>query len=586
MSNRCLKLPAHCLGWRRLPILGLMFCTVFAVAQAGPPGASGSAPAPTVAPTPAPAPSASPAAGTIPEIRFSFSEATLRLPTAQDKGTVDLLVSAEATGKEPLPAEKIVVVDAAPKDAPAGSPKVTFENVAEQQGAGKTRTWFLQARVEGLPVNSVPLTRTALVTLGTFQRSLTYLVTNRPASPPDFTVVQPAPWTSTTDDVAAALLISAGEQPLRGLRLAHAALNDKTQSANIPLQAFDLCTTAEGGCVAPPTIPAGSAQTVYLRFKEGKRPLGRFTGTVSLAIDARADAKPVTVEINATSGTAQFGGAILILAGVLVALGMSGWSRNRLQRLAALQPVAAARERIERLLLALEPVQQATGLTFEQIRARFERLVSEELDESLLDAQGLLPKVWAVTVGTADTAALQARLKAMEPQIAGLTVMVREGALVLLTRLEAVAVTDPLVDAKRKRIRNAIESLDDPNAIATEVEADKIVRLALKAGVLPQPFEVHGGGMQDADASRRAPLSVQRIAAEIEALNGTTWLVYAILTSVSGAAALILTNPGFGSLLDFVFCLSWGFGMPVTLEKLQQSSPTQIGKAVSITLPA
>lgn len=581
MSNCRLKLPVFCLEWRHLPILGLMCCAIV-VAQAATPGATGSAPA--TVPAPAPAQSPLPEPGVVPEIRFAFSEATLRLPTAQEKGTVNLLISAEASGKDPLTGA--IDVKDSEENAPAGSPKVTFERVAEQQGAGKTRTWFLQARVEGLPVNSVPLTRTALVTLGTFQRSLTYLVTNRPASPPDFTVVQPAPWTSTTDDVAAALLISAGEQPLRGLRLAHAALNDKTQSATIPLQAFDLCTTAEGGCVAPPTIPAGSAQTVYLRFKKGERPLGRFAGTVSLAVDARADAKPVTVEINASSGRAQFGGALLILVGVFVALGMSGWSRNRLQRLAALQPVAAARERIERLLLALEPVKQATGLPFEQTRARFERLVSEELDESLLDAQGLLPKGWAVTVGSADTAALQVRLKAMEPLIAGLTVMVREGALVLLTRLEAVAVSDPMVEAKRERIRDAIKSLDDPNAIATEVEADKLVRLALKASVLPQPFEMHGGGVQDAVASPRAPLSVQRISAEIEAVNRTTWLLYAILTAVAGAATLILTNPGFGSLLDFVFCLFWGFGMPVTLEKLQQSSPTQIGKAVGITLPA
>lgn len=585
MSSYRLMLPFHCLEWRHLPILGLMCCAVAAVAQAGTPAASGSATAPATVPAPATAASASPAPGAIPEIRFSFSEATLRLPTAQEKGTVDLLVSAEATGKDPLPAEKITVVDAGPKDAPAGSPRVTFENVAEQQGTGKTRTWFLQVRVEGLPVNSGLLARTALVTLGTFQRALPYLVTNKPATPPDFNVIQPAPWSSTKDDVAGALLISAGEQPLRGLRLAHATLNDKTQSASIPLQALELCTTPSSGCIAPPLIPAGSAQTMYVRFKDGQRPLGRFAGTVSLVVDARADAKPVSVEINATSAPAQLAGAALILGGVLLALGMSGWSRNRLQRLAALQPVAAARERIERLLLALEPVQQATRITFENTHARFERILSEELDESVLDAQGLLPKVWALAAGTVDTAALLASLKAKEPQIAGLTVMVREGALVLLTRLKAVADNDPLANEKRKRIRDAIATLDDPNAIATETDADKLVRLALQASLPPQPFESNKGA-QSVDAPPRAPLSVQRIGAEIEALSGATWLVYAILTAVAGTATLILSNPGFGTLLDFVYCLFWGFGMPVTLEKLQQLSPTQIGKTVGISLPA
>lgn len=585
MLNRRMRLSIACLRWRLLPALGLLCCAVTAVAPAATPGEAGSAPAPAAAPTPTPAPSPSLAPGAAPEIRFAFSEATLRLPTAQDKGTVDLLISAEATGKDPLPTEKISVVDAASKDAPAGSPKVTFETVAEQQGAGKSRTWFLRAHVEGLPVNSVPLTRTALVTLGTFQRSLTYLVTNRPATPPDFTVVQPAPWSSTKDGVAAALLMSAGEQPLRGLRLAHAALSDRTQSTSIPLQALDLCTTASGGCLDPRLIPAGSAQTVYLRFKDGQRPLGRFTGTVSLAVDARADAKPVSVEINATCAWAQLGGAVLILGGVFVALGMSGWSRNRLQRLAALQPVAAARERIERLLLALEPVQQATGVTFENTHARFGRLSNEELDESILDAQGMLPQVWALAAGTVDTAALQARLKSKEPQIAGLAVMVQEGALVLLTRLKAVADNDPIANDKRERIRKAVAMLDNPNAIATEAEADKLIRKALEASLPPQPLQAMQGA-QAADAPPRAPLSVQRIGAEIEALNRATWLFYGILTALAGAATLILANPGFGTLLDFVFCLFWGFGMPVTLEKLQQLSPTQVGKAVGISLPA
>jgi len=105
-------------------------CCAFVVAQAATPGATGAAPA--VAPAPAPEP------GAVPEIRFAFSEATLRLPTAQEKGTVNLLISAEATGKDPLPTEAIRVDDAAEKDAPAGSPKVTFERVAEQQGTGKS----------------------------------------------------------------------------------------------------------------------------------------------------------------------------------------------------------------------------------------------------------------------------------------------------------------------------------------------------------------------------------------------------------------------------------------------------------------
>ncbi len=558
-------------GRRLLPVLGLMFCAAAAAAQTGEKGA-------------APAPAASQAAAPVPapEIRFSFGEATLRLPTAQSKGTVDVLISAEATGKEPLPAETISVIDMTSKDAPAGSPKVTFEVVAEAQAGPKTRSWFLRAAIEALPVNSAPLSRTALVTLGAFKRTLTYVVTNKPASSPDFTVVQPATWSSTEDKVAAAILISAGDQPLRGLRLAHAALSDKSQTASIPLQALDLCATATGACVAPSPIAAGSSETVYLRFKALQRPLGRYTGTVSLAVEARADAKPVTIEVNATSDIAKAVGTLVILAGIVVALTMSVWSRNRLQRLSALQPVAAARERIERLLLALEPVRLDARVDFDRTRSHFDLLRVEKLDEAALDAEGLLPKVWSVSASATSAAALQERLKLLEPEIAGLAVMVREGALVLVTRLKAVSADDTQATAKRGRIIAAIRTLDDPTKLATEQAAGSLVAAALQASVLPSGFEVFNAS----NPMGRVPLSVQRIIGEVEALSRVTWFVYAALTAVAGTATLILQNPGFGTGLDFVFCLFWGFGMPVTLEKLQQLSPTQTAKAVGITLPA
>jgi hypothetical protein len=211
--------------------------------------------------------------------------------------------------------------------------------------------------------------------------------------------------------------------------------------------------------------------------------------------------------------------------------------------------------------------------------------VAEDLDESLLDREGMLPRRWSLAVGGVDMAALQTRLRDFEPRIAGLAVAVREGALVLLARFETVADNDPVASEKRRQIVTALGMLDDPDAMATEADAAKLVAQALQASVFKQAFEL-AGGAQGADAPPRAALSLQRISTEIDVLSGATWLVYAILTAVSGFAALVLTNPGFGSCLDFVYCLFWGFGMPVTLEKLQQLSPTQVGKSVGVSLPA
>jgi hypothetical protein len=323
-------------------------------------------------------------------LRFAFGDATLRLPTGTEKGTVHLTISAEATGKEPVPAGEIEVVD-----IKQPGPTVDFKRVAEHQSSGKGRIWFLKADVSALPINSAPLTRSALVSLGEFKRTVPYVLTNRPASAPDFSITPPALWQrksktalwqwNSDNEVAAALLVAAGEQALLGLRLAHVSLTEKTQQQrSIPLQALELCTLpTDDVCVAPPVIPAQSSQTVYLRFKKGEKFLGRFSGTVSLAVDARAEAKPVPVDLASTACLEQWIGGIVIAAGVYAAFRLSAWSRSRLHRLAALQPVAAARERVLRLLMELDPVRDNTGVNFDATRNFFKELINGLTEDHL-----------------------------------------------------------------------------------------------------------------------------------------------------------------------------------------------------------
>jgi hypothetical protein len=177
-----------------------------------------------------------------------------------------------------------------------------------------------------------------------------------------------------------------------------------------------------------------------------------------------------------------------------------------------------------------------------------------------------------------DTTSLQAHLKKLEPAIAGLAVVVNEGALPLLKRWESDP--DPV---SRTRVKDALQILDAPENAKTEDEAVALVARAKTQAQPPQPIQAQ----QAPDhAAPRTPLTLQRISAEIETINKTTWYAYLFLTSVAGIATLILVNPGFGSLLDFVYCLFWGFGLPIALEKLQQLSPSAVAKPLGITLPS
>lgn len=557
--------------WYQWLVLTAILCAAFTVmpAQAETPASGSVSPAPIATPAGVGA-TATPSA----ELRFAFGDATLRLPTGTEKGTVHLTISAEATGKEPVPAGEIEVVD-----IKQPGPTVDFKRVAEYQSSGKGRIWFLKADVSALPINSVPLTRSALVSLGEFKRIVQYVLTNRPASAPDFSITPPAPWQQNSNNkVAAALLVAAGEQALLGLRLAHVSLTEKAQQQrSIPLQALELCTQpTDDVCVAPPVIPAQSSQTVYLRFKKGEEFLGRFSGTVSLAVDARAEAKPVPVDLASTADWAQGIGAALIVVGVFAAYFLSAWSRSRLQRLAALQPVAAARERVLRLLMELDPVRDSTGINFDATRDCFKKVI-KSLTEDDLEAKGLLPPTRSAIDTVPDTTSLQAHLKELEPAIAGLAVVVNEGALPLLKRWESDP--DPV---SRTRVKDALQILDAPNNAKTE---DDAVALVARAKTQAQPPPIQAQQAPD-HAAPRTPLTLQRISAGIETIKKTTWCAYLFLTSVAGIATLILVNPGFGSLLDFVYCLFWGFGLPIALEKLQQLSPSAVAKPLGITLPS
>lgn len=519
-----------------------------------------------------------PAAGSDPvpvtgEVRFALGDGPLRLPTGVVKGRVDLTVSAEAVGNEPLPAGHLQVSDLTGPGS-AGEPQVDFKVQAEHQGSGKGRMWFVSATVTGMALNST-LTRTALVSLGPFRRSVPYVLSNQPRSAPEFSITPPAPWLLSSGREACALLVAAGDQPIQGLRIAHASLNEKSQQAGIPLQALELCRHAEGKCVAPEPIAALSSQTLFLRIKEGQRPLGRFSGTVALGVDGRADTKPVALEVASTSTEARGVGALLIAMGVGGAFYLSVWSRARLQRLSALRPATAAREQIMRLLLALDAACSTMRVDLQALRVHFEELAAG-LSETELDARNLLPGSVPGSGGSTDTAGLQAHLKTLEPQIAGLAVIVRAGVQPLLKSWE-----DAPAGEARDAVVKALLTLDAPAEAMTEEAAQALVA---KARALARPTQVLGL-REVRGIAPRAPLTLQHISAQIETINKATWLAYLVLTSVAGIALLIINNTGFGTLMDFVYCLFWGFGLPVTMEKLQQLSPSGVASPLGITLP-
>jgi hypothetical protein len=82
-----------------------------------------------------------------------------------------------------------------------------------------------------------------------------------------------------------------------------------------------------------------------------------------------------------------------------------------------------------------------------------------------------------------------------------------------------------------------------------------------------------------------APPTVQQLSWQIARLSRLVWLVWGGLTLVGGVMALILPNAGFGTALDYFFCLIWGFEIPTTVDRLQQIGPGGIASSIGVVLP-
>lgn len=59
---------------------------------------------------------------------------------------------------------------------------------------------------------------------------------------------------------------------------------------------------------------------------------------------------------------------------------------------------------------------------------------------------------------------------------------------------------------------------------------------------------------------------------EMQTISIAVWLIYGLLTALSGFAVLVLNNAGFGVPLDLVFAFFWGFGLPTAIQSLTSGS--------------
>lgn len=360
-------------------------------------------------------------------------------------------------------------------------------------------------------------------------------------------------------------------RPLQGVRVVYSTLQDPTSEAIIPPDSLHVGRTnaCAGDAGYAPLDPKPILLCVHATTA------GSYNGTVVLGALNAGEAKPFNLTVHVTSGTYRLRGAGLIALGIIVSWMVTVFLRRVSARNDALLPAAQLRGKVEELAMRIAAAQRPLG--GESVVGSFNRVITdlrEALSESNLTQQRYVPGV--LSSAFAGSAAVGEGypqfLQEKGTRIAVLTILIRG--------LEQVATIESYPIANRVGAANMIDD-QAGDAAGTLEQATTAVASAIefmKAGRVPAAaanVQLAGSGMP----------TTQELLMHQQFVNATTWLVWAILTLVAGYAALVLSNPGFGTPTDLVKCFLWGLGVQVAGTQLQQITPSTISSTINVSIP-
>jgi hypothetical protein len=91
---------------------------------------------------------------------------------------------------------------------------------------------------------------------------------------------------------------------------------------------------------------------------------------------------------------------------------------------------------------------------------------------------------------------------------------------------------------------------------------------------------MHAGIVQGSTLPSTTDLNVS-----LRRMNLSVWIIWGVITLMAGVAAVILTNQGFGTPMDYVKCFFWGLSIQAGGQQLQQLSPTAVATDFKISVP-
>jgi hypothetical protein len=438
-------------------------------------------------------------------------------------------------------------------------------------------TWLVTVTAKALPANATERHVLAIAFQDKRYR-LAYTLTDRPATAATFTVAPPpSPWLLRWDGARSplAVTVTTGDQPITGLRVAQSTLREAGGLVQVGPEDFGpLCAGQD--C----SIPARSTRTFEMRLDStNHQPHGKFTGTVSFAIDQIADLQAVPVTLHGTSTTMAIIGGLALLSGLWLASYVRGL-KPIAAHAQALRPVLALRTAVGDVRRAAADAVRGTTLELPGIAARLDDF-DRRLSTDTLEGQNLLPARHADAFGlSADAAArLQAHLAKISAELGAVAVLVHQGAAVLGRRWPSAS-----EDARQHTVTKAAE-LD---AFATGVATAEAATAKLPEFLVPPPQPDIGElapGPGPIPEQAPGPVTVEEATFTIERASDAAWWIWGATSFVTGLAALIVPNAGFGTAMDLITCFLWGLGVTTAGTTLQSMTPSTVATSIGVGIP-
>jgi len=543
---------------RSLLLLGLLgSLTLMAHAQIS--GAeTGISPAPVPAQAPSPAP----------KVTFSFVDPTVRLLAGSQDGTGEISVRSSQK------------LNTAPEITDDKLPHPPAAKVLKFESAGEVapNIWRYRVIVSGLTPASTTQQRYAEIrSAGNEPVTIPYLLSNQTANFSWSISKPPDPWVSSTwsaGETCTSFSVTPRDSPATGVRISSGLVEQTTKEA-LTIDNLKVCFADSSDCkgTTPIDLPANITSQLKLCTTSGFH--GDFHGPVTLASLQKPDGDVILQNANFSSFPAKLAGFLLILAGVFVAWLAKVWGRTRLERNQALIPAILMRSQLERLSITIEKFPADYRDLPRRIKNAIQKLI-DELSETTLDQNQFIASKFPNPFGSAPNAlSYKVYLEERNPRIRLLSALVNDG-------LERAVDQDngSLTAAQKDFVKQAIDGIDQIAEVSLPLSVEEALKrvdpiiATLKTNLGGQPAPLLA-------PSTPAAREFDVVQLEIQSISKLTWLVYGLLTALSGLAVLILNESGFGVPLDFLFAFFWGFGLPTTIQAL---SPGSVASALNISV--